>query len=60
MLDCTTYCKWYSDLTLFGIHSDVLCGQLQCIPGTFQNNAGVSVIVLTVGVIVGFTQQQCQ
>ena len=38
-------------LIMFGLHSDVLCGQLYCQPGTYQNHVG-SVYVLEVGVYV--------
>ncbi len=40
--------------------SDVQCGQLQCIPGSFRNTFGVSVSILTVSVFSSGRIEDCQ
>ncbi len=54
--------SWYSSNHLqhtidlfvyFLLYSNVQCGQLHCVVGTFQGIAGISVTILTVGVSGG-------
>ncbi len=58
---CQNYVLWHPEFTFPPTHSsDVQCGQLHCIPGSFENNFDVSLTILTVGVFVSGVIEQCQ